>query len=869
MLCKSIAVLTFKLYLPLIKKIIFGVFIALSLTLAIWAYKALQQNKKPSKEVLSVMPDSCILYCSTRNFSDLSVKLNSQSLIFNKWKVFADIKKLSAAIDLYDSLIYNNELINSIIDNNTIHFALYKEGHWLAGFSLKELKQETELSQLLEKVLTTKAENEFVIGTSKLKIKNGVALISDSEEFIETGFGSGNKLSSNKLFVDQLEAIGKNETMRLYVNEDLFESNVKAPTFKISKLLNASEVTANLKFNPSELIINGNYKPKDQFLQKVILSQEPLTMDVFERLPFGTNCFKAVAVSSPNEFQNVMATSKEYQTFWNGINDKALYKVSNDFYNCINEYVVEFSSFQNKGLIINLNDTIKANEFLRHLSVSDSLFDGVKIYNLRSAGVIKGAFADLFEMEATHAFIFNEALYMCQNISSSQEIINALKNNSTLKSNETFMNYAADNLNGVSNYLYYLAPNMNRALVKQFTTYDLEKNKEAIENLSDANVIVSNQKGTLKFRIQLNYQSPSSENIPNMLWQCALDSASMQQPHLFVNHLTKENEIVIQDKIKQLYLINSTGKVLWKKKINETVRSKVYTVDIFRNNKYQLLFNTDNYLHLIDRNGKYVDGYPIKLSSPASNAISLIDYEGNKDHRIFIACKNHLIYSYTLYGVRSEGFKPYKTDGFVKLPVKFVRVGESDYLITVDEEGIIHAFSRKGEGRIGFKNRAVEGCQDFEIVATNNINRTFLYYVDEKNNLINRVSFSDKKDVIKLNTDLADAKISFQDVNGDQTPDFTAQLFNGLYAYDINGSLLYNNPKLNGSSVAFVKPVGAKKLYYGYDESRRAILMSSNTNLQVQELSSEAIPGVFDLYKDGKMYLVYSNNGKLLCNLLK
>ncbi|MBK7818468.1 MAG: hypothetical protein IPJ60_13710 [Sphingobacteriaceae bacterium] len=510
-------------------------------------------------------------------------------------------------------------------------------------------------------------------------------------------------MANNKLFVDQLEAIGKNETMRLYVNGDLFEGNVKAPTFKINKLLDASELTANLKFNPNELIINGNYKPKDKILQKIIVSQEPLTMNVFERLPFGTNCFKAIAVSSPDEFQTVMATSKEHQIFWKVINDRALYKVSNEFYNCINDYVVEFSSFQNKCLVINLNDTVKVNEVLKHLSSSDSLFGNVRIYNLGSAGIIKGAFADIFDVEATNAFIFNEALYMCQNTASSQEIINALKNNSTLKSNETFMNYAGDNLNGACNYLYYFVPNMNRSLVKQFTTYDLEKNKEAIENLSDANVMVSNQKGILKFRMQLNYQSPSSENIPNMLWQCALDSGSAQQAHLFVNHLTKENEIVIQDKLQQIYLINSTGKVLWKKKINETVRSKVYTVDIFRNNKYQLLFNTDNYLHLIDRNGKYVDGYPIKLSSPASNAISLIDYEGNKDLRIFIACKNHLIYSYTLYGVRSEGFKPYRTDGFVKLPVKFVRVGESDYLITVDEGGIIHAFSRKGEGRIDLR----------------------------------------------------------------------------------------------------------------------------------------------------------------------
>lgn len=859
----------FKKYLSLIKKIIFGVFIALSLALAIWAYKALQQNKKPSKDVLSVMPDSCIFYCSTKNFSDLSIKLNSQSLIFNKWKVFADLKKLSATIDLYDSLIYNNELINSIIDNNTIHFAYYRGDHWLAGFSLKELKQESELLQLLEKVLIKKGDNEFVINTNKLKIKQGVVLISNSDELIEKAFLSGNKLGANKLFVEQLETIGKDESMRVYINEDSFNKHLTGSPFNVSKLLDASEIVANVKFNPNELIINGSYRSNDQLLQKVMLSQQPLNMDVFELLPFGTNNFKAVAVSSPEEFQKVMSSSTNNAVFWKVINDKALYKVSNDFYNCINEHVVEFNAFQNKGLAINLNDTIKAHEVLKHLSISDSLFGEIRIYNLSSEDIVKHAFANLFELKASHAFIYKEALYMCSSMMASKEIINAMKNNSTLISNDAFMNYANENLNGACNYIYYVAPNMNKSLVKQFTSYDIDKNKEVIENLSDANVMISNQSQTLKFRMQLNYQSPSDENIPNMLWQCALDSGSSLEPSLFVNHLTKENEIVTQDKLNQLYLINSTGKVLWKKKVNEAVRSKIYTVDIFKNNKYQMLFNTDNYLHLIDRNGNYVQGYPIKLSSPASNPITLIDYEGNKDHRVLIACNNHMIYSYTLYGIRSEGFKPYRTEGLVKLPIKFVRVGESDYLITVDETGIIHAFSRKGEGRIGFKNRALEDCQDFAIVATNNVNRTFLYYVDEKNNLINRVSFADKKDVIKLKTDLTDAKICFQDVNGDQTPDFTAQLFNGLYAYDINGTSLYNNSKLNGTNKVFVGSVGSKKLFYGHDEVKRLIYMSSNVNMQVQELGSGTVPGVFDLFKDGKMYLVYANDGKLLCNLLK
>jgi hypothetical protein len=863
--------LPLKWQMSLLKKIIFSVFVIVSLVLAVWAYKALQQNKKPSIEVLGVMPDSCILYCSTKNFTDLSIKLNSQNLIFNRWKVLEEVDLLSETIDLYDSLIYNNELIKSIIDDNMIHLAMYKTNsglHWMVGFSLKELKQEAELLQLLEKVLVKNGNNTFTFKTNKLKFQQGVGLISDSEELLERAFANGAKLNANKTFMEQLEGIGRNETMRLYVNEELFQKNAESSPFRISKLLDAKQVIANVKFNPNEIIINGNYDPSDEFLQKVIASQSATDMELYEQLPFGTNYFKALAVNSPEKFQAVMETAKGNLEFWNAVNEKALYKVNNEFYGCIDDHIIEFNSFIYKSLAIQINDTIKIVEVLKHLSGSDTVHNGVRVYDLKP-DLVQNAFGGLFDMNAMNAFVWNDVLYLTSQMNAAMEIIAAVQNNSTMKSNEVFMDYVSDNLNEPCSYMYYIAPNMNKTLSRQFFTSYTEEYKDLFDNLSDANLMVAKKGSVLKFRMQVNYLSPSSGNIPNLLWQCALDSGSTQQPYVFVNHSTKENEIVIQDGANQLYLINSTGKILWKKKINETVRSPIYTVDIFRNKKYQMLFNTDNYLHLLDRNGKYVDGYPIKLSSPATNAISLVDYEGKGDVRIFLACKNHLIYSYTLYGVRSEGFKLYKTDATVKLPIRFVRVGESDYLITIDESGIIHAFSRKGDGRIGFKNRAVEHCQDFTLVATNTINRTFLYYVDERNNLINRVSFADKKDVVKLKADLTDARIAFQDVNGDQTPDFTAQLFNGLYAYDINGTLLYDNPKLNGTSKVFVNSFDSRKLYYGYDGAKRSIVMSSNAGMQVQELQSSALPGVFDLFKDDKRYMVYVHDGKLMCSQVK
>jgi hypothetical protein len=264
-----------------------------------------------------------------------------------------------------------------------------------------------------------------------------------------------------------------------------------------------------------------------------------------------------------------------------------------------------------------------------------------------------------------------------------------------------------------------------------------------------------------------------------------------------------------------------------------------------------------------------VQGYPIKLPAKASNVISLIDYNGNKDFRIFIACSNNTIYNFNLYGVRSEGYKAYKTDAPVKLPVKFVRVGESDYLITMDNTGVIHAFSRKGEGRIGFKNKGVENCQAFAIVATNNINSTFLYYVDDRNSLVNKISFADKKDVVKLRTDITDAQIVFENVNEDKLPDFISQSQNGINAYDINGSVIYENSKLSTNGISRSAKLTTKQLFYSFDKEKQKTYFTSHTDLTVTELNTASQGAIFNLFKDNKSYIIYSYNGKLLCNLLK
>ena len=81
------------------------------------------------------------------------------------------------------------------------------------------------------------------------------------------------------------------------------------------------------------------------------------------------------------------------------------------------------------------------------------------------------------------------------------------------------------------------------------------------------------------------------------------------------------------------------------------------------------------------------------MPAKATSNISLLDYEGNKDYRIFLACADKRIYNFNLYGVKTEGFVPVKTDAIVNLPINFAHVGASDYLITADIAGNLYSFN--------------------------------------------------------------------------------------------------------------------------------------------------------------------------------
>ena len=236
------------------------------------------------------------------------------------------------------------------------------------------------------------------------------------------------------------------------------------------------------------------------------------------------------------------------------------------------------------------------------------------------------------------------------------------------------MNYASNNLLADCNYMYYenvelLKSNKQKSIIN---IHQLSLKESPYTHLS---YIATHVKNVMQVRINLIKENnkQDDQNATNYLWAYRADSIINSSLNIFTNHTTQENEITFQDNSNSLYLISSTGNLIWKKKLSEPIKSKIYTVDIFRNGKLQLLFNTKNHIHLIDRNGNYVQGYPLKTPNSITSNITLLDYDNNKDYRIFIACADKKIYNFSLYGIKTEGFIPFKTIDIVELPISYVK----------------------------------------------------------------------------------------------------------------------------------------------------------------------------------------------------
>ena len=212
---------------------------------------------------------------------------------------------------------------------------------------------------------------------------------------------------------------------------------------------------------------------------------------------------------------------------------------------------------------------------------------------------------------------------------------------------------------------------------------------------------LNNSSGKLYNNLFLKYSSSNSPVVSGMQtsWESLLDTSISVKPQLVQNHYTGETEIFVQDMANNIYLLNNVGRILWKVKLPESIISPVYQIDIYRNGKLQMLFNTTNNLYVIDRLGKFVDKFPVTVKSPAVGSIALFDYDNNRQYRMMIACEDRKVYTYDKTGKLVDGWSFKQSEHPVQTDIYHYRAAGKDFIVFADKYRV-YILDRQGRTRV-------------------------------------------------------------------------------------------------------------------------------------------------------------------------
>ncbi len=332
-------------------------------------------------------------------------------------------------------------------------------------------------------------------------------------------------------------------------------------------------------------------------------------------------------------------------------------------------------------------------------------------------------------------------------------------------------------------YLFYCVPSM---ILDYLSLYlddkiisGLRTNKSSVNKIKCIGFQLAPINGMIYNSLSLRYRDEVMEESPTE-WETLLDTTAAVKPFFFTNHNTGAKEIFIQDVKNNAYLINAAGRVLWKVPLIERINGTVYMIDYYRNGKYQLLFSGRENLHLLDRNGNYVERYPIKLRSPATNSLALFDYDNNGTYRLAISGEDRKIYLYDKAGNAVKGWEPFRTPGRVTAEADFYRVSGKDFIVVSDESSI-YFLDRSGNIRIkprdevtrakGSTIRLAPGSAPFLVCTSPDGTIQYIYFDGEVRKFsLRKFSF--------------DHSFDFFDVDGDGLGEYVFIDKGVLYLYD-------------------------------------------------------------------------------------
>ncbi|MBL4706607.1 MAG: hypothetical protein JKY54_18910, partial [Flavobacteriales bacterium] len=380
----------------------------------------------------------------------------------------------------------------------------------------------------------------------------------------------------------------------------------------------------------------------------------------------------------------------------------------------------------------------------------------------------------LFKERATFSvcFIIDDYVYFSSNLKTAKQIISAINTGRVIANDDGFSRFFSEKFSEQSNFIYYSNLPFGQNGLTQFFSSELNKNIESSEHVFNGFnrfgwQVSANDNNLVYHNISVSYHSGENQLIANNdLWEIQLDTTITRHPQLLKNHRTETEEVFVQDISNQIYLLSSAGNLKWKKQIDGIIIGDVRQIDVYANNKNQMLFNTKNKIYLLDINGNHVKGFPINLPAFATNSLNVFDYQNDHNYRILVGTEGGKVYNFDKEGQLVKGWQFAGATSNISSEIVHYVMANKDYICFHDETGKIHVLDRRGVSRYEVKTNLSLGAIPPALIQGRSIGTTKYIYTDSTGDLLS-LQFDGVEKIIKKDSTGSQSTFSLIDYESD------------------------------------------------------------------------------------------------------
>ena len=692
------------------------------------------------------------------------------------------------------------------------------------------------------------------VRTTYFATVNELLLSSSDLELIEASIAqltSGKSLKNDPDFVRAIDAAGKNVDANIFVNFQKIPSYLKGAlkpgTAGLQSVIGnfASWMALDFNMKSDGLMFNGFSYTNDtlpQFLG-LFLNQKPQSISFTEVLPSNTASFLFFGISNALSFSSdyralLQKTGKlnDLDVELDSINElygidleqNLLGWIGNSFGLCITEPRQE-SFTENTYLVFETNAPDLAEKLLEELSSTFSVANktaretrienGTSINKLPMNGIVEKLLGSEFAAFNTPSYMILENHVVFG--ASSESLVAYLQYvqaDRTLAKELSFSRFA-ENLGSTFNIFSYHQLSRSKNILNSYFNAEAQRfmkaNPELTKSFEAFGGQVTSTGQSFYSNVFLKY-NPNSEATKETSWEASISGKALIAPMFVTNQLSGEPEILVQDETNALFLFNKSGQQLFKAEIAEPIESRPVQVDAFKNGTLQYIFNTKNFIYLIDRDGILMDGYPIKLNAPAQTNLAVFDYDNDKDYRLLITCENKHIYNYDIKGKKVSGWRHNSASDLTIHPFSHLLVSKKDYLITGESSGKIHLLDRTGKNRVTVKDR-VDASTNNHLQIFNSPEAAFTgIYITDKQGKIYRITLDGNVNPMDLGKFSPDHYFFVSDLDKDGKPEFIFSDLNMLQVFNYKKQKVFEQRLDPSATAPFIVDFGKQEQGIGY-----------------------------------------------------